>query len=208
MRNKIKVLNKAISAGILIGIGAFVKMQCDNQIIGSLLFSIGLFFICSMNMNLFTGKIAYIDKTNWKNYPLIWIGNLIGCSLFALLIRLSNPNVVKIASSITLNKLNTEYVSIPITAFFCGIIMYLAVDNYKTSTLGFSKIFGIVIGVMVFLLCNFEHSIADMAYVSMAINSIYEVPKFLSFIAVVSIFNGIGSVTMKKLLKGGKNGAN
>lgn len=103
---------------------------------------------------------------------------------------------------------NEDIATIKVALGSCSDKFHKAWKVKNLRTLGFSKIFGIVIGVMVFLLCNFEHSIADMAYASMAINSIYEVPKFLSFIVVVSIFNGIGSVTMKKLLKGGKNGTN
>ena len=42
-----EILKKSIAAGIMIGIGATVKLCCDNQILGALLFSIGLFFICN-----------------------------------------------------------------------------------------------------------------------------------------------------------------
>lgn len=198
--NKINILKKSISAGMLISIGSVVKLQCSNQIVGAILFSIGLFFICSFNMYLFTGKIAYINKNNWHDYPVIWLGNLIGCILSAILIRLANPNITDISEKIINQKFCINIFSVSILAFFCGMIMYLSVDNYKSSNSDISKVFGIVIGVTVFLLCGFEHSIADMSYISLGIKDINDIPYSALFLITVSLFNAIGSLFIKYLL--------
>lgn len=198
--NKLTIFKKSVAAGALIGIGAVVKLSCDNQVIGSVLFSVGLFFICSFGMYLFTGRIAYISRENWKEYPIIWIGNLIGSAVSMILVRTAKPEIHESARSVMLSKLGNNIFSVCVLAFFCGIIMYLAVDNYKTSDSGVSKVFGVVIGVTVFMLCGFEHSIADMAYAALAVQTAEEVLKSFVFIIIVSVFNAIGSLSIKALL--------
>ena len=44
------IMKKSIAAGVMISIGVTVKLCCSSQIIGALLFSIGLFFICYLDM--------------------------------------------------------------------------------------------------------------------------------------------------------------
>lgn len=198
------ILRKSVCAGILISIGAIVKLQCANAVVGAIMFSIGLFFILSMQMYLFTGKIGYITKDNWLIYPIIWFGNLVGCVISAILIRLANPNINMIAREVMYQRFDMDFLSISILAFFCGIIMYLAVENYFSSKSDISRVFGVIIGVAVFILCGFEHSIADMAYLSIAFNDFDEAIKSMVFILNVTAFNAIGSIIFRVLL--GRNG--
>ena len=173
----------------MISIGVTVKLCCSNQIIGALLFSIGLFFICYLDMSLFTGKIGYINKKNWTEYPLIWIGNFVGCAISMILIRLLNA------------KIHMDIIPLSILSLFCGVLMYLAVNNYKTSNSDNSKLFGIIIAVVVFLLSGFEHSIANMAYSVLYISNMNDFMECLRVIMISTVFNAIGSVTIRKLLK-------
>ena len=46
-----------------------------------------------------------------------------------------------------------------INAVFCGWLMYVAVDTFKKGTP-----IGIICAVPAFIICGFEHSIADMYY--------------------------------------------
>ena len=55
-----KHLIKSILAGIMIGIGATTYLSLKNKIVGSILFTIGLFIILTKELNLYTGKIGYI----------------------------------------------------------------------------------------------------------------------------------------------------
>lgn len=194
------ILRKSIAAGILISIGATVKMNCNSPIIGAVLFSIGLFFICTFGMYLFTGKIAHINKKEWHYYLVIWLGNLIGCIISMLFIRIANPNSHTICIPIMEAKLDKSIFTTSALAFFCGIIMFLAVENYKKSESEISKVFGIVIGVTGFLVAGFEHSIADMAYSILYISTWNEVIKCLLYILNVTIFNAFGSIFMRKLI--------
>lgn len=75
-----------------IAIGGVVFLSLDNRIIGSALFTIGLFTVCAFGLNLFTGKVCYALE-NGRIYnlalPLIWLGNLVGTGITALIVRLS-----------------------------------------------------------------------------------------------------------------------
>lgn len=75
-----------------IAIGGVVFLSLDNRIIGSALFTIGLFTVCAFGLNLFTGKVCYALE-NGRSYnlalPLIWLGNLVGTGITALIVRLS-----------------------------------------------------------------------------------------------------------------------
>lgn len=51
---------------------------------------------------------------------------------------------------------------------FCGILMYIAVNNLKKREDSIIKYLSIFICVVVFILCGFEHCIANMYYISLA----------------------------------------
>ena len=94
-----------------------------------------------------------------------------------------------------------DIIPLSILSLFCGVLMYLAVNNYKTSNSDNSKLFGIIIAVVVFLLSGFEHSIANMAYSVLYISNMNDFMECLRVIMISTVFNAIGSVTIRKLLK-------
>lgn len=50
----------AVMGGVCIGAGATAYLCVENKILGALLFTVGLFTICTMDFNLYTGKVSYI----------------------------------------------------------------------------------------------------------------------------------------------------
>lgn len=202
MKTVLETLKKSIAAGLMISIGATIYLSLENKIIGALMFSIGLFAICSFGMFLFTGKIGYIiDNKNKPNCLLIWLGNLIGCVVGMTLIRIAKPQLCTTADEMVSAKLSQNVFATMILAFFCGILMYIAVENYRANKHGSIKIIGILLCVSTFILCGFEHSIADMCYCVLAISDVKEALNCLLFILLVSVFNGIGAITIRALTK-------
>lgn len=47
-------------AGAFIAIGGIIYLLLENKIIGSLLFSTGLYAVLTLGLNLFTGKVGYL----------------------------------------------------------------------------------------------------------------------------------------------------
>lgn len=194
-----ETLKKAVAAGFMIGIGAVVYISCgNNKIAGALLFTVGLFAICAFGMNLFTGKIGYVvSNKNKPNCLVIWLGNLIGASFGMALIRIAKPSLHEAAKEMMTAKLQQSYIGIPILAFFCGVLMYIAVENYRANPHGIGKVIGLFLCVSVFILSGFEHSIADMCYAALAVENLTDVLQYLLFLIVVSGFNGIGALAVR-----------
>ena len=198
----VESLKKSVAAGLMIGIGCIVYLSLESKIAGALLFSVGLFLICSFGMFLFTGKIGYIIKTgNKPNCAVIWLGNLFGSIAVSVIARIAKPSLHETAAAMVENKLNQNYLAIVILSFLCGILMYSAVENFRKNPNSVSGIVGIVLCVSVFILCGFEHSIADMNYLVMAISSADQALQYLLFIVVVSVSNGLGALAIRFLTK-------
>lgn len=195
MKKYLDYLIKSIFAGIMIGIAGTVYLRVDNNIVGALLFSIGLLVICMYGMNLYTGKIGYvlINKLNYIYELLITIlGNFIGTFLVARLVLLTRFKSVSDKAVDLVNlKLNDNLLSIFILAVLCGILMYIAVNNYKKINNEIGKYSCIFMCVMVFILSGFEHSIANMYYISVA--NLLSL-KSLLYILIMILGNSVGSI--------------
>ena len=192
-----ETLKKSVAAGISIGLGATVFLACDNKVVGAVLFAVGLYAVCVMGQFLYTGKIGYIfENRNSPNCAVIWLGNLIGSFICALPLRFALPKLHEKAVTIVAAKLAEPWYAALILGFFCGIIIYIAVQCYKISE-GIGKYLGILLGVPVFILSGFEHSVADMAYGIYGVNTLGEVWRFALFVLLVTVGNGVGSLVFR-----------
>ena len=199
MKNKIKKyvdsLLKGIYAGFMIGIGAIAFLSLENKVLGSFFFSIGLLTICMYAMNLYTGKVGYILITKIEYIYELLLG-LLGTFMrtfilgkLILLTRVSNIN--EKALSLVNIKLNDNLLSIFILSIFCGILMYIAVNNYKKVGTEIGKYIGIFMCVMTFILCGFEHCIANMAYITIANAWSW---KALLYVLIMILGNSFGAI--------------
>lgn len=172
LKRIISQLANGVIGGMLIGIGGCVNLSCDNKYIGSLLFSLGLFAIVQFGFGLYTGKVGYIPLRK-PAYLLeclfTLIGNALGTFLDAFLLRQTRifPAINEKAMVSVEAKLGDGYLSMFVLAIFCGMLMFLAVDNARVSRAEdghIEKTVGVLFCVMVFILCGFNHCIADMFY--------------------------------------------
>ncbi len=188
-------LIKGIYAGLMIGIGGTVYLSVKDSVTGSFLFSIGLLMICMYGMNLYTGKVGYIliNKINYTIELLLsLIGNFIGTFIVGRLILLTRFSNIQVrALEISNLKLNDNLVSILVLSIFCGMLMYIAVNNYKKANNEIGKYVGIFMCVMVFILCGFEHCVANMYYFTVA--SVWSW-KTLLYLLIMVLGNSIGSI--------------
>ena len=196
----------AVLAGIAIGLGGLVFLSVDNKVIGSFLFTIGLFTVCTMGFNLFTGKVCYTfqNDTAYKiGLPVIWLGNLAGTGLTAGCAWMTRvaPAVSEKALGLCQTKLGDSYASLFFLGILCNIFIYIGVEGYKSNPHEFGKYLALVFGVMVFILCGTEHCVADMFYFWMAgAWSGQAVVRLL----VITLGNAVGGVLLP-LLRGLQN---
>ncbi len=209
MKNKfLSFLSDGILAGFMIGIGAIVFMSSDNRYIGAFLFSLGLFSVVCFKYNLFTGKVGYIPlrKPEYLYEVVVTLlGNLFGTFFAASLFNASRFSSAAVsgltvsacerANASMITKINDSPLSSFVLAIFCGLLMFTAVEAYrkcKEENNFAGAVFGVVFPVVVFIICGFNHCIADMAYYFMG--GCPEPVKALPYFVIVILGNSLGGM--------------
>ena len=183
--DKMRMFVKAIYAGFAIGIGGIIYLSVDNKVLASLFFSFGLSTIVTQGFTLYTGKIGFVKE--WREMPdmmLILAGNFMGTFIAAMLAKAANLGID--STQMVHNKLDNSLIHVFLLSVFCGVMMYLAIDNYNKS----KNIVFVIAAVMIFILSGFEHSIANMFYFEIA--NAYSL-KSLLYILVMAAGNGVGA---------------
>lgn len=186
---------RAILAGFMIAAGGTLFLSVDSKYMGSFLFGIGLFTILVFRLFLFTGKVGYAVQERpayLVDLLIIWLGNLIGTvgvGLMMLQTRSADALQAKAAAMCQI-KLNDSFVSIFVLSIFCGVMMFLAADNFKKAENAMQKNIGIFLPVMVFILCGFEHCVANMFYFTIA--EAWSA-KAIGYLVVMSLGNSVGA---------------
>ena len=213
MQRYFKLLVSSIGAGLLIGIGGFVYVstKANYPIIAAFLFAFGLFTIISLSLWLYTGKIGYVleNKANYLiDLAVCLVGNAIGAIGFGYLLRLAsfegNESLIRISSqlevanSVSTLKLNSHWLAMLLLSFGCGILIYLAVEVSKRDLAPIIKVIAIFFAVALFILCGFEHCIANMFYFSLA--NAWNMHALL-YLLLMILGNSLGSIVMYLIVK-------
>ena len=198
----LKKIIDGILAGLLITIGGAVFLACINpatpytRYIGAFFFSTALLCICMKGYSLYTGKIGYvIGKHSKEDISVLFLGllgNTIATIGLGYLLAVTFPNLKETALSLCNDKLTQGYGFALIRACFCGVLVYLAVDIYKSD----KSVLGIVFCIPVFILSGYEHSIADIFY--FAISGIQSLEAF-GYLWMIILGNSIGSLIIPAL---------
>jgi formate/nitrite transporter FocA (FNT family) len=201
-----KDLLSAFLAGIMISFGGGVYLACESKAVGALLFSLGLTVILINGLLLFTGKTAYLleNKPSYILFLLqIWIGNILGCMGMGALIFLAKPALAETASKLCETKLTQSPLQTIILGALCGILVYLAVDFFRSDDdkKAFNKYLMVFTCVPAFILCGFEHSVADMFYFAASSTHALYTGEGIVYILLVSAGNLIGAVLFHTIRK-------
>ena len=194
---RLKTFAYGVLAGICIAIGGTVFLATDNKVVGATFFTAGLFTICTFGFNLFTGKVCYVferDASYAIDLPIMWLGNLCGTWLTAALESLTRqgPMLAEKAMKLADTKLADTPLSIFLLAFFCDILIFIAVDGYGKNPHELGKYLSLFFGVIVFILCGFEHCVANMYYFAMA--GVLFQGKTLLYVLIMTLGNAVGGV--------------
>lgn len=210
----LKTFVLAIFAGIFISIAAILSVvafiSIDNysvgKIMGALVFPIGLILVILMKTELFTGNSLLVIpllnkdiklKQLLKNWLIVYFGNLFGSLLISLLIintplkDIISASFIKIANT----KVSLSLSSSIILGILCNFLVCLAVflaSNAKT--IG-EKVIVIFLPIFTFVALSFEHSVANMSYLSLGYlldNTISIGKMLLNNLLPVTIGNIIG----------------
>ena len=180
---------KSFLAGFMIGIGDIAIMACDNRYLSAFLFSVGLLAIIQLQLPLFTGRIGkVIEKKNYAECGVMLALNVLGtsaaCGLYSLM-----GNYEKVAE-VAGNKFSKSLPALFVAGILCNVLIHIAVTARREVIT--------VLCVMGFILCGFEHSIADAGYAFLTLKPAY----LLGWLLVV-LGNAVGGIATELLVRDG-----
>ncbi|MBR5938994.1 formate/nitrite transporter family protein, partial [Candidatus Saccharibacteria bacterium] len=108
-----------------------------------------------------------------KNWAFVFLGNLIGASLVALFVILSGVMDTNIQTVIATAeaKVSMDFFEAMFRGILCNFLVCIAVWMAFAAKTVTGKIAAVFFPVMLFVLCGFEHSVANMYYVPAGIFS-------------------------------------
>jgi hypothetical protein len=211
----VKTLLLAIYAGIFISLAGLlstvVSLKITNysvaKILSGLVFPIGLILVILFKTELFTGNSLLIIpvlnkdikiKQLLRNWLIVYIGNFLGALLIAILIY-NTPLKDTISSSIintAHTKINYSWIEAIILGAFCNFLVCISAFLASTVKSTSEKILVIFIPIFMFIVLSFEHSIANMLYLSLG----YLLESTLTIKAI--LINNLLPVTIGNILGG------
>lgn len=187
--DKSSCIGLGILAGVFIGLGGagniLVSQTLSNidaglaRLAGAAVFPVGLMLVVICGAELFTGNnlmtLAAINKKItvsqlFRNWSLVYISNLIGSVLLALAIFYSGVFTGDASNKAILIAESKAALTISetlIRGILCNVIVVLAVWMSTAAQDIISKIFACWFPIMLFVLCGFEHSVANMFFMPM-----------------------------------------
>ena len=199
-----KIFLSALLAGAVVAVGGTVFLSVENTVVGSLFFTVGLFVICTRGLHLFTGKVCYVfdnDLSYAKTLPVIWLGNLAGAVLTAAAEQFTRLSALDVrAQAICQTKLAEPLGGAFILAVLCNVMIYIAVEGYRSNPHELGKYLALFFGVCVFILCGFEHCVANMYYFTMGGAWSGRAVLYLLVMTVGNAVGGVAGPVARKVL--------
>ncbi|CAH0526081.1 formate transporter FocA [Vibrio hippocampi] len=193
-KDPVKSFLLAISAGIHIGIafvfytivttGAADMSWGMTRFIGGVAFSLGLILVVVTGGELFTSSVLTLvarasGKISWltlvKNWVVVYLGNLIGalllviCMLVTKQYMFDHGQVGLNALAISQHKLHHGFWQAVALGIMCNVLVCIAVWMTFSGRTLTDKIIVMILPVAMFVSSGFEHCIANMFQVPMAI---------------------------------------
>jgi len=185
---KTKILHQSILGGCYVGFGGLLSLSIAGGLGGigaanpgipkmafAALFPVNLLLIVTTGGQLFTGNSAAVAAAKfeglveWRELFKSWtvsiIGNVIGCSLFALAswyIGLLTGGTAALCSSTALNKCRSTLGQTIVKAILCNWMVSLAVFLAGAANDLSGKLVAVWFPISTFVAIGLEHSVANM----------------------------------------------
>jgi formate/nitrite transporter len=180
-------------AGAFIGLGGlfFVIVKSDatlsfatSQLLGGLVFCLGLILVVIAGAELFTGNnllaMAWADgQITWREVLRNWLwvcaANFVGTTGLALLVYLSGHThmnggaIGQTVLKIALTKQNLLWHEAFFRGILCNVLVCMAVWMAMAGRSVIDKVIAIVFPITAFVAAGFEHSIANMYFMQLAL---------------------------------------
>lgn len=214
-----------IAIGAAASSAAFIVT--GNKIISSILFSVGLIFITFFSGELFTGDILLVNTLGRRGVrakflipflAAVWVENYIGTFCMAGLLFGADyykGEIGAYAINTAITKTELSACNMIFSGILCNILVCAAVLMAASAKSCIGKIMGVAIPITIFVLCGFEHCVANMYYfsagyfasqdpncVQMAIEKFNITPERMKNFSFVKILSNLVLVTIGNILGG------
>lgn len=149
----------------MVGLAGCVYLSAEIRAVGAVLFTFALFMVCEYGLPLYTGRIGYLFEQGIAGVTALAMtlaGNLLGAFMTGIAFRYATDNAA--ATALCITKLSQTAPQTLIRAFFCGMVMFFCADTFQRSPRAGGKYLALLLGIPVFILPGFEHSIADTVF--------------------------------------------
>ena len=170
MKRMMMICLQGIGAGLAISIGGTVYLSVEQPVVGSVLFAVGLYAIVLNGLYLYTGKVGYLVE---QEKPA--------------------PYLMLLLATWTGNLLGTAAGAALILQTRVGSGLKERVQGICQTKLGPLIL---IFCVSVFILCGFEHCIANMFYFSLA--GVWSAKTF-GYLLVMTLGNSLGGMLIPAL---------
>lgn len=183
-----KMVLLGVLAGFIIGLGGAVANTAAHNIanvgisrlVMGLLFPFGLGIVVLAGLELFTGAcllpISVLSreaslKGMLKSWFFVYAGNFLGGLLLALgcaffgQLSYSGNGLAAFTIRLAAAKCSLPFAGALVSGIFCNILVCLGVLLALSSTDVPGRIMGAYLPVAFFVICGFEHSVANMYYI-------------------------------------------
>ena len=183
-----KLLLLALLSGFILGTAgaaaSTASFAFENvaaaKLINAFIFAFGLIVIIYTGAELFTGNcliaISLLEKrvtalSMLRNLVIVYLGNFAGCALVAwccvVTERFDLAGGALAVSTIktAVAKCSLSFSDVFILGIFCNALVCLGVVCGVTAKSAAGKAVGAYLPVCIFVICGFEHSIANMYYI-------------------------------------------
>jgi formate/nitrite transporter len=155
-----------------------------SRTVAGIVFSLGLILVIVGGAELFTGNnlivMAWSDQRFsttklLRNWGIVYIGNFVGAILTAVIVfvskqyTFSNGGVGVTALDIGLTKVNLDFWQAMVLGILCNALVCLTVWLCMSARTTLDKIISIVFPIAGFVACGFEHCIANMYFIPVAL---------------------------------------
>jgi len=207
-----------ILGGFFIGLGYMgymtvtqtMRSRIDTGLasfLGASVFPVGIMLCIVVGGSLFTSNnlltLALFDKkisfkNLARNWSFVWLGNFTGCiiaAILAVIAGLYKPEAMhSVAVHMAEHKAVLKFSEAVASGFFCNVLVALGAWMAMSGKDLISKIMGVWFPVMLFVLCGFQHIVANMYVLSLGIllGADYTIGEmFLNNIIPVTIGNAL-----------------
>ena len=178
-----KMFVLAVLAGMFIGLAGVgascaavsIESASVGKFVGSCIFPAGLAMVLVAGSELFTGNCLIIIPVLEKkasifgmarNLVVVYLGNLAGgLIVYSGTLSLFSGYFAVSAVNTAVSKCTMSFTSALLKGILCNFLVCIAVWMSFTAKDTSGKIIGLFFPIMLFVLCGFEHCVANMYYI-------------------------------------------